>query len=319
MPSKFRKILLLLFGAAVLSCLLFLFWGINAGNYAFNIPRRAVKLAAFICTGSAIGLSTIIFQTITHNRILTPGIIGLDSLYMFIQTFIVFLAGGGQLARLSGIGDFILSVVLMIFFSIILFKVIFRAGNERKLFVVMLAGIVCGNFFGSLSTFMQVAIDPNEFLLVQDRMFASFNSVNHSLLGIAAVVIGMAFSYGYSRTAQLDIISLGRDIAIDLGIAYDQAVRRQMILISVMVAVSTALVGPVTFLGLLTANLSRQLLPTYRHEIIIAGAALISVIALVFGQFIVERILTFTTTISVIINFAAGIYFIYLLTREGKL
>lgn len=318
MLKKPRSTLILLFAVTVASCLLFLLWGLNAGNYGFNLPRRLVKLAAFALTGSAIGFSTVVFQTITHNRILTPSIIGLDSVYMFVQTLVVFTLGSGQLAMLSRVGDFALSVAVMVGFSLLLFKVVFR-GNGRKLFVVMLSGIICGSLFGSLSTFMQVVIDPNEFLIVQDRMFASFNSVNKSLLGISAAAICIAFVYGYSKAGQLDVISLGRDISVNLGVPHDRAVRRFLIIISVMTAVSTALVGPVTFLGLLTANISRQVIKTYRHSAIITGAVLVSVTALVFGQFVIERILSFNTAISVIINFAGGIYFIYLLIREGRM
>ncbi|WP_276676016.1 iron chelate uptake ABC transporter family permease subunit, partial [Caldibacillus debilis] len=79
-----------------------------------------------------------------------------------------------------------------------------------------------------------------------------------------------------------------------------------------------ALAGPVTFLGLLVANLSYEYLKTYRHRELILGAILISIIALVGGQWIVERVFSFSTTLSVIINFIGGIYFIYLLLKENR-
>ena len=44
-------------------------------------------------TGVAIAYSTVIFQTITHNRILTPSIMGLDSLYLLVQTVVIFFLG----------------------------------------------------------------------------------------------------------------------------------------------------------------------------------------------------------------------------------
>ena len=316
-------VILIAFVAAVASCLLFLLWGVDIfscffyRDYGFNISLRAVKLAAFVLTGSAVGFSTVAFQTIAHSRILTPGVMGLDSLYMFIQTSMIFVLGSGRLVMMSRVGDFLLSVTVMTGLALLLFKLVFR-GEGRNLFTVMLAGIVCGSFFGSLSTFMQVVIDPNEFLFVQDRMFASFNNVNRSLLGISAVVLCVSFAWGYRRVSQLDVIALGRDIAINLGVPYDKTVRDFMIMISVMTAVSTALVGPVTFLGLLTANVSRQMLKTWKHTALVTGAALVSVTALALGQFVVER-LAFSTPISVAVNFIGGVYFIYLLLKEGRL
>lgn len=318
MQKQLNRALLIMAAAAVISCLLFLFYGLNARTWDYAFPRRLVKLAAFILTGAAIGFSTTIFQTITNNRILTPSIIGLDSLYMFIETLVVFAFGSHTLSSMSSIWEFILTVGVMVIFSLILFRIMFKDSGQ-SLFKIILVGILCGGLFSSLSTFMQVLIDPNEFLIVQDKMFASFNNINGSLLGISGLVCILLLVYGYATTGQLDVLSLGRDISINLGIAFDKIVYRYMIIVSIMIAVSTALVGPITFLGLLTANLSRQLLKTYKHSILVTGSILLSITALALGQFFVERILVFSTTISVIINFVGGIYFIYLLIKEGKL
>ncbi len=318
MLKKQHKILIILFILTIISCLLFLFWGITRNNYGYNIPRRINKIIAFIITGSAIGYSTIVFQTVTHNRILTPSIIGLDSIYMFVQTLIVFFLGTGSLVMVSGSINFLVSLVFMLGFSVIVFYIVFN-GKKDKLFVTMLAGVVFGSLFGSFSTFMQVVIDPNDFLIVQDKMFASFNNVNVSILKITMLILFLSLVYGYKNCDKLDIMALGRDISLNLGIAYDSVIRKFMILICIMTAVSTALVGPITFLGILTANISRQILKTYKHSIMITGAILLSIISIAFGQFIVERILTFRTTINVIINFIGGIYFIYLLIKEGRL
>ena len=69
----------ILVSLATLFCGLYLFQGLN-GNYDYILPRRVIKLIAMALTGVSIAYSTVIFQTITHNRILTPSIMGLDSL-----------------------------------------------------------------------------------------------------------------------------------------------------------------------------------------------------------------------------------------------
>ena len=68
-----------------------------------------------ILTGAAIAFSTIVFQTITNNKILTPSIIGLDSLYMLIQTFLVF-AFGSTSSLMSKNINFFISIGLMVLF-----------------------------------------------------------------------------------------------------------------------------------------------------------------------------------------------------------
>lgn len=169
-----------------------------------------------------------------------------------------------------------------------------------------------------MTTFFQVLIDPNEFLSLQSKMFASFNNVNSDLVWLAAIAIIVAFIYGWRHMSQLDVMSLGRDTAINLGVPYDKLVQRMLILSSVLIAVSTALVGPITFFGLIVANLSYQFFKTYKHSVLIAGSCVMSIVALVGGQWMVERIFNFDTTLSVIINFVGGVYFIYLLLKESR-
>jgi len=163
-----------------------------------------------------------------------------------------------------------------------------------------------------------VLIDPNEFMNVQDKMFASFNNVNGDLVWWSVGIVVIAMVIGWRSINDLDVLSLGRDTAINLGVGYDSVVRNMLILSSILIAVSTALVGPITFFGLIVANLSYQFFNTYKHTVLILGASIMSVVALVGGQWIVERVFTFSTTLSVIINFVGGIYFIYLLLKESR-
>jgi len=119
-------------------------------------------------------------------------------------------------------------------------------------------------------------------------------------------------------TKYLDVLSLGKDQAVNLGVDYDYVVKRLLVVVAILISVSTALVGPITFLGLLVVNVAYQLFSTYKHTYLILGSVLISIVALIGGQLIVERVFTFSTTLSVIINFIGGVYFIYLLLKESK-
>jgi len=165
---------------------------------------------------------------------------------------------------------------------------------------------------------MQVLIDPNEFQIVQGKMFASVNNVRTELLVTSIIGILLVLAYVYKELKLLDVLSLGREEAINLGVDYDKVVKKLLIVIAILVSISTALVGPITFLGLLVVNVARECLRTYRHKYLIAGSIFISIIALVGGQLIVERLFEFNTTLSVIVNFVGGVYFIYLLLKESK-
>ncbi|MFD2760043.1 iron chelate uptake ABC transporter family permease subunit [Lentibacillus juripiscarius] len=301
---------------AAIFVLIYIFYDLS-GNIGYILPRRLMKVAAIILTASAIAFSTTVFMTITNNRILTPNILGLDSLYLLLQTFIIFVFGSRSLVMMSSSINYFLSIGVMVIFSLVLYRFLFK-GENNNIYFLLLIGMILGTFFGSFTDFMQVLIDPNEFMVARDRMFASINNVNKDLVYLSFGLMVLVTLYFIRFYKYLDVLGLGKDHAINLGVPYDYVVKRLLIVVAVLISIATALVGPITFLGLLVVNVAYEFLKTYRHFYIIIGSILISIIALLGGQFVVEEVFTFQTTISVIINFAGGIYFIYLLLKENK-
>lgn len=312
----YKKKTWILLVISLLLTIAFVFYDLT-GNIGYILPRRLIKVLAIVMTGGAIALSTTIFMTITHNRILTPSVMGLDSLYLLVQTVTVFLFGSGSLMMMNSKVNYVVSIGVMVLFALILFRVLFRK-EQTNIYFLLLVGMVMGTLFSSFNSFMQVLIDPNEFMVAQDRMFASINNVNVDLVYVSLILLVAVSIYFLRLYKYLDVIALGRDEAINLGVPYDYVVKRLLAVVAVLISIATALVGPLTFLGLLVVNLSYQVMRTFRHVYIIIGAFLISVIFLVGGQFIVEKIFTFNTTIGVMINFVGGIYFIYLLLKENE-
>jgi len=301
---------------AVVCIALFLLSGLNSRNYAYNLSKRIPKVIAICITGGAIAFSSIIFQTITNNRILTPSILGLDSIYTFGQTLCVYFFGIESIMMTNKNVNFFVSVLVMLLGTLLLYKFVFKKGGN--IFVLLLVGTVVGTLFRSMSSFMQVLIDPNDFIALQSKMYASFTNINTDIILIALVLISAIFAFTYKDIKKLDVMNLGREIAINLGIDHDKLSKKLLVVVAILVSISTALVGPITFLGLLVVNLSYEFFKTYKHTYLITGSILISIIALVGGQFIVERVLNFSTTVSIIINFVGGSYFIYMLLKEAK-
>ncbi|RAV27556.1 iron chelate uptake ABC transporter family permease subunit [Sinomicrobium soli] len=315
--KPFRKKIAVLAGISILLCALFLLYNLGPGT-AYALERRGYKIATMIVVACCVAYSSVIFQTITNNKILTPSIMGFEAVYLLFQTVIVFIYGDKTFQVLTHSNNFFISVVLMVLFALGLFAVLFRK-RHRNLYLMLLMGLVLGTLFSTLSSFMQILIDPNEFLMVEGQMFASFNRINFDLFWYAFGLMGITFIVGWRYMKYLDVLALGRENAINLGVDYNRTVRVYLVLIAVLVSVSTALVGPITFLGILVTNLTYELFRTFRHRTLILSCCLVSVIAVVGGQFVVEHLFRFNTVISIIINFIGGIYFIYLLLRTRKI
>lgn len=312
----YKKKTFILVGVAIILSVLYVVYQLS-GNISYILPRRIIKVVAIILTGGAIAFSTTIFMTITNNRILTPSIMGLDSLYMLTQTFIIYIFGSRSLVLMNSNINYLLSIGIMVVFSLLFYQLLFK-GEGNNIYFLLLIGMICGTFFSSFTEFMQVLIDPNEFMIAQDKMFASINNVNTNLVYLSIVLIVLVVLYFLRFYKYLDVLALGKDHATNLGVPYDYVVKRLLIVVAILISIATALIGPITFLGLLVVNITYEFLKTYRHKYLIIASVCMSVIALVGGQFIVERLFAFQTTISVVINFVGGIYFIYLLLKENR-
>ncbi|MBA4798093.1 MAG: iron chelate uptake ABC transporter family permease subunit [Rhizobiales bacterium] len=309
-------VLTLCVGALAACAMLFMVVGAK-GSWSFILAFRGMKLVALLIVAFAIAISTVLFQTVTNNRILTPAIMGFDSLFILVQTILIFLIGSAGVSQTDSHLLFFLQAAAMMLFSGLLFRWLF-SGAVRSLHLLLLVGILFGGFFRSLAAFLQRVIDPNEFVVLQDMLFASFNSVDPGLIATSLAVIAVTSVVVAFNLDRFDVLLLGRENAINLGVDHRRMVTLAMAIIAILVSVSTALVGPVTFFGLLVANLAYLLVPTYRHAYVIPVAALLAAIILIGGQMVLERLFSFSTALSIIIEFVGGLAFILLLIRGRR-
>lgn len=312
-----NKIILLIIVLIGLS-LAFILPNLTIDNYRFFLSQRIPKVLAIILTGGAIAFSSVLFQTVTNNRILTPATLGLDALYLLIQTVIVFVLGATSILVINKNVNFLFSAGIMIFLSILLFRVMLNRSNTNLIYLI-LVGTIFGQLFRTLAFFLLMIISPSEFTSLQSRMFASFSNINTNIVLMTIVLFVIVIIYIFRDLRKFDVIALGREHSISLGIEHEKVVQKTFIVSAVLVSAATALVGPIAFLGLMVANIARQMTKTYRHSIIITIAVLISSVFLLGGQIFIERFLNFETTVTVVINFIGGLYFIVLLMKETKL
>lgn len=311
-----KKLILLLI-ITIISMLFLLFIGVNKNNFLFFVTSRLNKLMAICLSGICIGVSSLIFQTITGSRILTPSIMGLDAMYVFLQTCIIFFFSSYFVFLSNDIVKYFLSLFFMICVSTLLQKFIVR--KNSNILNLVLIGIIFGTFLDSLSNAMQLALDPNEFLILQGSLFENFSNVNPLILILSVILCAFTLIFILDDTNKLDVLSLGYTYSINLGLNYTKIIRKLLICSAILISISTALVGPMTFLGLLSVNITRQLLKTYKHNFLIIGSILISILSIIIGQIISSNIFNNSVTSSVIINFIGGLYLLITLTKQRSI
>lgn len=284
-------------------------------RYAMRI--RAPKLAVMLIVSIAIGGASIVFQSIINNTIVTPCLLGMNSLYTLIHTAVVFFAGSGSFLAVNANVSFAVDLVLMGFAATLIYGWLFQKTNHNVLYVLLI-GTVLTSFFSSIQSTLTRVMDPNEYDSLLTTLVASFSNVNSEIILLSLLLLGAVVFFLRKELALLDVLTLGKDQAINLGVDYDRCVRRLLLGVTLCIAIATAMVGPISFLGLIIANLSRQLLKTYRHSQLILSSALFGMAVLIGGQLIVEHVFSYVIPISVFITVGGGLYFLYLLLTNRR-
>lgn len=317
--SNRRKLLIM--GVLVLLCAAaYLLVEVHFDNprlFQYALKIRTPKLIVMLITAFAIGGASIVFQSIINNTIVTPCLLGMNSLYTLIHTAVFFFLGSTSVIATNANLSFAVDVVLMGITATIIYSWIFKKTRHNVLYV-LLVGTVLTSFFSSIQSTLTRVMDPNEYDTLLNTLVASFSNINTEIILFSVVLLaGIVFALR-KELALLDVLTLGKDQAINLGVDYDKCIRRLLLGVTLCIAVATAMVGPISFLGLIIANLSRQLLKTYRHGQLILGSALFGMIVLVGGQLIVEHVYSYAIPVSVFITVGGGLYFLYLLLTRKK-
>ena len=281
------------------------------------VQRRINAVIAMAIVALAQSLATVTFQSVTSNRIITPSILGFESLYTAIQTAVMFFFGSRALLAFTGVGPFLLQVGLMILLSLLLYGWLLT-GKYGDLQLMLLIGLIIGSGLRSLSAFMRRLLSPSEFDLLQARLFASVNHADPGYFGISIVLIMLAALLLFWYARRLNVLNLGKDVALSLGVHHRRGTIFMLVLVSVLMSVSTALVGPMTFFGFLVATFTYRLVPTYDHRYYFPMAIGLGFLVMTGSYFLMYHVFNAQGVVSILIEFVGGLTFLFTMFRRGE-
>ena len=280
--------------------------------FRYILSLRIPTLAVMMIAAFSIGCASLVFQSIINNRIVTPCLLGMNAMYTLVHTSVVFAVGSGSMMATNANLSFGVDLVVMSVSATFVYSYMFKKTGNNVLYVLLI-GTVLSSFFGSIQSTMIRVMDPNEYDTLLTTLVADFNHVNVEVIGFSLLLLIALALFLWKDLMLLDVITLGKDQTINLGVDYDRTVRRLLLGVVLCIAIATAMVGPISFLGLIIANLARQLLKTYRHGELIVGSALMGMLAIIAGQLISQHVFSYAVPISTFITIGGGIYFLYLL------
>ena len=184
---------------------------------------------------------------------------------------------------------------------------------------MLLVGVILGTGLRSISSFMRRLLDPSEFDILQAKLFGSVNNADADYFHIAIPIILIVAVLLFANAKKLNVISLGKNASTSLGINHQFNVIYTLVLVSVLMSVSTAMVGPLTFYGFLVATLAYQAAPTYDHRYIFPMALALAFLIITSAYFFMYHVFNAQGVVSIIIELFGGIAFLIVVLRKGVL
>lgn len=325
-PAKMLILCVLIFFSAGL----YLYARILAKSISSGLPltvsvagkiasRSGVSILGIIISAVMIAAVSLVFQTITESRILTPGMLGFDSVFLATQSILLFFSNQwtwmGKWFSNTYL-NFIATSAVMVVVSMLMYSIMLRKDKNNIVFL-LLFGLILSNIVQSLTNYIQVLLNPQQFQQLQAATTVSLVNMNKKIVLFVLPVVVLILVYFGMKSREYDVMQLGETQARSLGVPYSRNMNVSLFLIALGMAVTTAMVGSLTFLGLLAVNIAKELLRTYRHSVLLVGSALVSVLFLLLGQGIVE-LLRSSIPVSVLINLVGGIYMIVLILRVNR-
>ncbi|MBQ4559429.1 MAG: iron chelate uptake ABC transporter family permease subunit [Tyzzerella sp.] len=290
----------------------------NPKLFRYILSLRIPTLVVMMIAAFSISSASLIFQSIINNRIVTPCLLGMNAMYTLVHTAVIFVVGSGSILATNANLSFTVDLIVMSVVATFVYSFMFEKTGNNVLYVLLI-GTVLASFFGSIQSTMIRVMDPNEYDALLTTLVADFNNINVEVIYFSLILLVALTIFLWKDLKLLDVITLGKAQAINLGVDYDRTVRRLLLGVVLCIAVATAMVGPISFLGLIIANLARQLLKTHKHNHLILGSALMGMLAIIAGQFVSQHIFSYAVPISTFITIGGGVYFLYLLlfTKGG--
>lgn len=269
-----------------------------------RLPRTLLALLA----GLALGLSGILMQAITRNPLADPGILGINAGASFAVVALVGILGlSGQVAIITAalVGTFCAA------------SLVFVLGNLRAVAAhpahIVLAGVAINAVLTGLCSAITL-LNPAAF----DRLrFWNAGSVDIMTLTPVLYASPLLLAGGLLAlvlAAPLNAVVLGRHTAAALGVRHQHILLMALLAMTLLIGTSTALTGPIGFIGLMIPHLTRWLIGQDQRRMMFL-ACLLAPLLLLAADILGRFMLTNGIRVAVVTALIGAPVMIYLIRR----
>lgn len=280
------------------------------------MARATPHLVGIIAAAVVIAVVSLSFQTITQSRVLTPSMVGFPAVFVGTQTLLVFFLGARHFLFSHPFINFLVTAGIMVVISVSMFGAVLRSHRNNIVFLLMF-GIVISGIITSSSHYLQLMMTEADFFQLMSAINVNVPAVDETIIWLALPIMAGVVVASFMRHRRYNVMVLGPEQAKGLGIHYEKELRINLIIIAIGMSVVTALIGPLTFLGLLAVNAAREMLKTYKHFPLFICSALLAAVVLIAGQGVMELLLG-AVPVTVIVDIVGCAYVFGLILKENR-
>ncbi|MEY8020979.1 FecCD family ABC transporter permease [Muriicola sp. SD30] len=243
-------------------------------SYGYIIwDYRIPKAFTAILVGSGLSLSGLLMQTLFRNPLAGPFVLGISS-GASLGAALLIMGGGLFTMGYSLVNDLSLSIASSLGSILVLLIVVAIARKVKDTMALLIIGLMFASITAAVVTVLSYFARADE---LQQYIFWTFGTVgnlsNSQVLILASIIsIGLLLSFGAVKS--LNALLLGENYARSLGVKIGRSRNLIIVATGLLAGSVTAFAGPIAFIGLAVPHLTRQLLNTTDHKVLIPGVML---------------------------------------------
>ncbi|MBI4721716.1 MAG: iron chelate uptake ABC transporter family permease subunit [Candidatus Stahlbacteria bacterium] len=300
-------------GGLTLIVVVICFCSLISGPMGVQVPKEVIlgirlpRLLLGIFAGLLLSTSGVALQGILQNPLADPYVLG--------------ISGG---ACVGAVCALLLNLPIPLFAflgSLVSIFAVYRLASFQGRIprdTLLLSGIVVGTFTGSLVMLMMTLASKGLeqiIYLLMGHLGMMFGLIGFKIFCIVFIVSIILLLLILRRARELNILSLGEEEAMTMGVDVERIKREIFILTSALIGLCVAFCGAIGFIGLMVPHITRKLVGP-DHRILLIVSPFIGVILILLADIVARNTLAFELPVGVITSLMGVPFFIWLLRRQ---
>lgn len=256
--------------------------GILTGNQSHSevwtrivLDSRLPQALTAMASGAALSVAGLLMQTVFHNPLAGPSVLGVSSAASLGVAFVVMLSGslgGGILWRFGFWGNTALTVAAICGSLAVMALIIWLSARVEGNVTLLIVGVLIGYMASAIIGVLKAFSNEEEVRAFVIWGLGSFSRVTGGQVYVYLILVSLLLPFTMLLGKPLNILSLGNRYAANLGLNVRRSRMQVISAAGILTAIVTAYCGPIMFLGLAVPHIARGLFRTSDHRILLPAS-----------------------------------------------